>query len=387
VFLRQTYDERALLSKETNVAKEQSVGSFGERLRREREMRGISLDEIATATKISARNLRALEEEKFNQLPGGIFNKGFVRAYAKFLGIDQDHMVAEYVSASHDVELAREQKLSTDLSQADFKRLNHKRDISLEPKSQWGTVAAIVLLAALGFGGYEYYQKSKAAHEHAREPFSPILPVAVPQPEGQAAATQPDVTQPGASGPGGTGAGAAQPGVTAASTPQGTPVVNPTNSTTAAGTLDAPDTVRSVGSNVAPANTAATSSKVESKSTEQKPNQKLTPPKQDQSTAAINGDVLSTTKSTSTTTSTLSPIAVKIHANQKSWVSIVADGKTVMEGTLPEASDKAVQAKEQLVVVLGNVGGVEVSYNGKTLENLGKGAEVRKLTFTPSGYE
>ena len=56
------------------------VGSFGERLRREREMRGVSLDDIAEASKIGTRLLRALEEEHFELLPGGIFNKGFVRA-------------------------------------------------------------------------------------------------------------------------------------------------------------------------------------------------------------------------------------------------------------------------------------------------------------------
>ena len=64
------------------------MGSFGGRLQREREMRGISLDEIAEATKIGTRSLHALETEDFEKLPGGIFNKGFVRAYAKFLGID-----------------------------------------------------------------------------------------------------------------------------------------------------------------------------------------------------------------------------------------------------------------------------------------------------------
>jgi len=80
------------------------------------------------------------------------------------------------------------------------------------------------------------------------------------------------------------------------------------------------------------------------------------------------------------------PIDVKIHANQDSWVSITADGKTIMKGTLAAASEKAVRAKEQVVVVLGNVGGVEVSYNGKPLE-LGKTGEVKKITFTPTGYE
>jgi cytoskeletal protein RodZ len=76
------------------------MGAFGERLRREREMRGITLDEISESTKISRRHLEALEKEEFDELPGGIFNKGFVRAYARYLGIDEEQAVADYSSAS-----------------------------------------------------------------------------------------------------------------------------------------------------------------------------------------------------------------------------------------------------------------------------------------------
>ena len=77
-----------------------AMGAFGERLRREREMRGITLDEISESTKISRRHLESLEKEEFDELPGGIFNKGFVRAYARYLGIDEDQAVADYSSAS-----------------------------------------------------------------------------------------------------------------------------------------------------------------------------------------------------------------------------------------------------------------------------------------------
>src|SRR5438477_4730722 len=75
------------------------MGSFGERMKRERELRGITLDEIAESTKIGTRNLVALEEEDFDALPGGIFNKGFVRAYCKFLGIDQEQAVTDFLAA------------------------------------------------------------------------------------------------------------------------------------------------------------------------------------------------------------------------------------------------------------------------------------------------
>jgi len=74
--------------------------SFGERMRREREMRGIKLEQIAESTKIGKRNLIALEQERFDQLPGGIFNKGFVRAYAKYLGLDEEQAVNDFLAAS-----------------------------------------------------------------------------------------------------------------------------------------------------------------------------------------------------------------------------------------------------------------------------------------------
>src|SRR6266566_7317506 len=76
------------------------VESFGARLKREREQRGVTLDDIALSTKIGKRFLTALEEEHFEQLPGGIFSKGFVRAYARHLGIDEEQAVADYLSAT-----------------------------------------------------------------------------------------------------------------------------------------------------------------------------------------------------------------------------------------------------------------------------------------------
>ncbi len=59
-------------------------------------MRGVSLEEISAATRISVKFLEALENEHWAQLPGGIFNRGFIRSVARFLGMDEDGLVAEY---------------------------------------------------------------------------------------------------------------------------------------------------------------------------------------------------------------------------------------------------------------------------------------------------
>jgi cytoskeleton protein RodZ len=77
-------------------------GTLGENLKREREMRGVSLDEISAATRIATRFLRAIENEQWDQLPGGVFNRGFVKAVAHYLGLDEENIVAEYVLAAGD---------------------------------------------------------------------------------------------------------------------------------------------------------------------------------------------------------------------------------------------------------------------------------------------
>jgi cytoskeletal protein RodZ len=71
-------------------------GTFGERLKRERELREVSLKEVTAGTRIGPRFLEALENEEWEKLPGGVFNRGFVRAIARYLGLDEENLLAEY---------------------------------------------------------------------------------------------------------------------------------------------------------------------------------------------------------------------------------------------------------------------------------------------------
>jgi cytoskeleton protein RodZ len=71
-------------------------GNFGERLKRERELREVTLEEITQATRIGSRFLAALENEEWDRLPGGVFNRGFVRTIAHYLGLDEEALLAEY---------------------------------------------------------------------------------------------------------------------------------------------------------------------------------------------------------------------------------------------------------------------------------------------------
>src|SRR5437773_6477385 len=72
------------------------MSNFGSTFKKGRESKGISLDRIAAETRISTRFLLAIENEEFNLLPGGIFNRGFVRTYAEKIGLDPEQAVADY---------------------------------------------------------------------------------------------------------------------------------------------------------------------------------------------------------------------------------------------------------------------------------------------------
>ena len=88
-------------------------GNFGERLKRERELREVSPNEVVVATRISLRFLEALENEDWGKLPGGVFNRGFVRAIARYLGLDEEHLLAEYDLARGDQSPGCDRQLET----------------------------------------------------------------------------------------------------------------------------------------------------------------------------------------------------------------------------------------------------------------------------------
>src|SRR5919206_5131652 len=80
------------------VMGEHPVIDFGTKMKRAREARGVSLRQIATATKISVAALEALERNDISRLPGGIFSRAFVRSYAIEVGVDPEQTVREFLA-------------------------------------------------------------------------------------------------------------------------------------------------------------------------------------------------------------------------------------------------------------------------------------------------
>lgn len=70
--------------------------TLGEKLRQARDERGLTISEIAEQTRISALYLAAIENDDYRTLPGGIFNKGFVKSFAKTVGVDEQEALQDY---------------------------------------------------------------------------------------------------------------------------------------------------------------------------------------------------------------------------------------------------------------------------------------------------
>jgi cytoskeleton protein RodZ len=86
--------------------------TLGEELRHRREQRGVTLAEIAEATRIGTRFLKAIETNNFSILPGGIFTRSFIRAYAKHVGMNEDEAIGLYLQQVAEPSL-EEQELQT----------------------------------------------------------------------------------------------------------------------------------------------------------------------------------------------------------------------------------------------------------------------------------
>lgn len=153
--------------------------SFGNWLRRQRELREISLREIADVTKISIRYLEALEQDRFDVLPAPVFAKGFLREYARYVGLDPDEVVNSYLTAQSTVEPEEVPEIRG--SQSSSGRFEKTSGLLL-------TVAVVVLLALVG--GLAYYMERSKDEVEPEPP-----PIAAPPPPVQ---TTPPMVEEGA---------------------------------------------------------------------------------------------------------------------------------------------------------------------------------------------
>ena len=161
------------------------MSNFGASFRRARESAGLPLEKIAAETRISTRFLLAIESEDFHLLPGGVFNRGFVRAYAAHLGMDPDQAVSEYsrISSTSDEPL----DVLRDVERASAK----KAERSLYP-----VLAGILLLLVGAYYVVTRGSASKTVDATTNEAQESIAPAPVAPPTPPPAAPSAPITVP-----------------------------------------------------------------------------------------------------------------------------------------------------------------------------------------------
>ena len=332
------------------------MGEFGDKFRKARETKELSFDDVSNVIKISPRMLKAIEEENFDQLPGGVFNKGFIRAYAKHLGLSPEDSIAEYLACVQQTQMAAQQawqpdvpaapppvaptkapapartqpaaKASSPVQVEDLPHLHLPRASDIHtrrkafaagfgPEIPWRLVAAAVVVVILGILLW-----TRHSHSSRTDTAKPAVPTAT------SASGIPPVSA----------------NAQTSSTPS-SPATSPNSSS--ASTTDVP------------ADGA--------------------PEKNDVTVRTFGAPV---TKSPAPVTGALTLV---VRASENSWVSISADGQLLAAETLIAPAHPSFHASREFVVKVGNAAAVSFVLNGNEIAPQGNESEVKTLTFDSSG--
>jgi cytoskeletal protein RodZ len=406
------------------------VGEFGEKLRKQREQRGITLESVAETTKIGTRMLKALEDERFDQLPGGVFNKGFVRAYARQIGLDAEEAVSEYLDA------LRESQAQAQDIMPEFRPQRPEpaepfanatppvreisapppraflRDIPKDPRPDLRPSLRVTGRTAVPESG----------PKPRPEPGPVIAGAPSPKPAPSAAAelphkklierrqARPNLT-PGVRIPWGIVAAALlfialllaflsyhpraassassqpkNPALLASAAPAPHPATSNTSPLTAtSGNAPAASAASAAGPHqlqpmASPAHSA--------------PATPASAPAPASAAAAGRGESSSPNFASGNTSAgndssppapPATPLRLLIRAEETSWVSIIADGKPVAHETLIAPAGTSVRANKEIEVRVGNAAGLQFVLNGKPLPRQGEPGEARTFLFDNTG--
>ena len=350
------------------------MGNFGNKFRKARESKKLSLDDVSNVTKISSRMLKAIEDENFDQLPGGVFNKGFIRAYAKQVGVNEEDAVAEYLACLQDQVDSHEGENSERRSGADRRKsapptatasksssgtqsvdveeeelpglqLPRVQDIRHKPKEYlhressgipWLTIAVILVIVLAVALIWTRYSRRRTGSK-------PVTPTVTKTEATSSAAT-----------------GVIQPVSQPTPPPSAEAVPHPatSNSQNSAQTQQGSRSTASVTAAPSP----ASSNQPDAADENTEDSQPAAP--RAKSASALN---------------------LVIRATENSWISVTADGQSVTHETLIAPAHTTVRANREIVVKVGNAAGVTFSWKGQDIPAQGIESEVKTMVFDAEG--
>lgn len=370
------------------------VGEFGNKFRKAREKKELSFDDVSNVTKISSRMLQAIEEEHFDQLPGGVFNKGFIRAYAKHLGLNDEEAVNDYLAClrqaqidAHEVwqperpapprPVAPEKPRVVGPSKPGLSRpvLNRpavrsqspaptdelpelqlpraedvrpRRKDFAEPRAfPWRILAITAVLVILGvilWTRRSHSTNTAAASSSPARTAQSTPPTPAPiLASAQASKNQPSATRPA-------NAASAHPSTPNSPAPQHSATVANLPATAASPTTPpAVDASESVNE------------------------------KNDVTVRSFAKSIPQPSEASAAT------LTLVIRATETSWISVVADGQVVSQETLIAPANTSVRATREIVAKIGNAAGVTFLWNGQEIPADGAEAEVKTFVFDSAG--
>lgn len=353
--------------------------------------------------------LQAIEEEHFDQLPGGVFNKGFIRAYAKHLGLNSDEAVSDYLACLRQAQIdslagwdaspsngrAATAPLKSpetpiakpapkahpphppgqgeELSELQLPRAEHIRPARKEYLSRqtsgppWARIAVAALVVVLGI--FFWMRHPRATNTAAKSTAPPAAATVT------ASAAAPMTSAPA-------------PPTPSPSTIAPKPVTVPAQSQPT--TLSSPTVAASQTTSVPPAPESLQSTDSEDLPVASSSRQASTPAPADPKQMRVEkkGDV--TIRSFGETASkpaekSASTLTLVVRASENSWISVTSDGQLLTQETLIAPAATSFHASRELVVRVGNAAGVSFLWNGEELPPQGAEAEAKTFVFDAEG--
>jgi cytoskeletal protein RodZ len=374
------------------------LGEFGDKFRKAREKKELSLDDVSNVTKISSRMLQAIEEEHFDRLPGGVFNKGFIRAYAKHLGLNDEEAVTDYLACLRQAQIdalevwqperpgqtrpaAQEKTSLADRNQLERNKLVSNKPGFNKPAAKSHSPAPVEELPELQLPRAEDVRPRRRNFGEKSTfdiPWRILALTAVVVVLGVILWTRRSH---------GTN-------TAAASTAAAKTVLAKSEPATSALTTTAPvpAPTRPPKNQSTPASksgpTSPRSSTPKSSSPQADATAPATVPADPNNSDGDNNDVTVRTLSKSNPNppeKSTAPLTLVIRATETSWISVLADGQTVSQETLIAPAHTSVRATREIVAKIGNAAGVTFLWNGQEIPADGAEAEVKTFVFDSTG--
>lgn len=389
------------------------MGKFGDKFRKERERLGIKLEDVSNSTKIGSRMLRAIEEEHFDQLPGGVFNKGFIRAYAKHLGLNEEETITGYVAALNQFnsqELGPERFAAQPPAAERSSGRDSAQPTSAQPSS--GQSGSGKPGERRNVSDRRNDPRRRTSDSRASNPHDELPGLQLPKAEHvrprRKMAVYSDLNVSPWRLPAlivlllvagafwwshsrnarANSASPAAAGVSSSSTAPASTLLTraAVDSNDAPGTAAAPSRasspVHAAKAAAHPGSPSASSPSPSPRSSEAAGAANTAGAKEDATQTADNAEP---SAATSPAPKPGANLTLVIHASENSWISVTADGQPVLHETLIAPAHTSVRAAREIIVRAGNAAGVTFTLNGQEFPSQGAEGEVKTLIFDSSG--